>query len=225
MDAIACKNIWKIYNKGTPAEVQALRGVNLRVKKGEFISIVGRSGSGKSTLLNMLGALDVPTKGSIFIDGVNISTLKDNQLAVIRRKKIGFVFQSFNLINSLTSLENVMLPMVFNGISPSQRIEKAKNLLTKVDLEKKFHTRPNKMSGGENQRVSIARALANNPTFILADEPTGNLDSKNGKNIMDILKKLNKDDITIIIVTHDPKVARQAQRIVRMSDGKIMDGL
>ncbi|MBS3055726.1 MAG: ABC transporter ATP-binding protein [Candidatus Aenigmarchaeota archaeon] len=225
MDAIACKNIWKIYNKDTPAEVQALRGVNLRVKKGEFISIVGRSGSGKSTLLNMLGALDVPTKGSIFIDGVNISTLKDNQLAVIRRKKIGFVFQSFNLINSLTSLENVMLPMVFNGISPSQRIEKAKNLLAKVDLEKKFHTRPNKMSGGENQRVSIARALANNPTFILADEPTGNLDSKNGKNIMDILKKLNKDDITIIIVTHDPKVARQAQRIVRMSDGKIMDGL
>lgn len=225
MDAIACKNIWKIYNKDTPAEVQALRGVNLRVKKGEFISIVGRSGSGKSTLLNMLGALDVPTKGSIFIDGVNISTLKDNQLAVIRRKKIGFVFQSFNLINSLTSLENVMLPMVFNGISPSQRIEKAKNLLTKVDLEKKLHTRPNKMSGGENQRVSIARALANNPTFILADEPTGNLDSKNGKNIMDILKKLNKDDITIIIVTHDPKVARQAQRIVRVSDGKIMDGL
>ena len=223
-EIIVLKDVWKSYLVGE-VDVPVLKWINISIDRGDFVAIIGASGSGKSTLLNMLGALDVPTKGSIFIDGVNISTLKDNQLAVIRRKKIGFVFQSFNLINSLTSLENVMLPMVFNGISPSQRIEKAKNLLAKVDLEKKFHTRPNKMSGGENQRVSIARALANNPTFILADEPTGNLDSKNGKNIMDILKKLNKDDITIIIVTHDPKVARQAQRIVRMSDGKIMDGL
>jgi len=225
MDAVVCKNLWKIYNKNTPAEVDALRGVNLRVKKGEFLAIMGRSGSGKSTLLHMIGALDVPTRGSVLIDGVNISSLDDNQLAVIRRKKIGFVFQSFNLINTLTSLENVMLPMVFNGISTQKRVEKAKNLLAKVGLEKKVYSKPNKMSGGENQRVSIARALANDPQFILADEPTGNLDSKNGKNIMDILKKLNKDNITIIIVTHDPKIARQAERVVKLSDGQLTDGL
>jgi len=225
MDAVQCKNLWKIYNAGTPAEVQALRNVNLRVKKGEFVSIVGRSGSGKSTLLNMIGALDIPTKGSVFIDGVDISTLDDNQLAGIRSKKIGFVFQSFNLINSMTSLENVILPMIFKGMSGKQRMEKAKRLLEKVGLEKKFHARPNEMSGGENQRVSIARALANDPTFMLADEPTGNLDSKNGKNIMDILKKLNKDDITIIIVTHDQRIAREAHRIVRMTDGELKDGL
>src|SRR3989344_1121661 len=154
MDAVQCKNLWKIYNAGTPAEVQALRNVNLRVKKGEFVSIVGRSGSGKSTLLNMIGALDIPTKGSVFIDGVDISTLDDNQLAGIRSKKIGFVFQSFNLINSMTSLENVILPMIFKGMSGKQRMEKAKRLLEKVGLEKKFHARPNEMSGGENQRVS-----------------------------------------------------------------------
>ena len=225
MDAVQCKNLWKIYNAGTPAEVQALRNVNLRVKKGEFVSIVGRSGSGKSTLLNMIGALDIPTKGSVFIDGVDISTLDDNQLAGIRSKKIGFVFQSFNLINSMTSLENVILPMIFKGMSGKQRMEKAKRLLEKVGLEKKFHARPNEMSGGENQRVSIARALANDPTFMLADEPTGNLDSKNGKNIMDILKKLNKADITIIIVTHDQRIAREAHRIVRMTDGELKDGL
>lgn len=225
MDAISCKNLWKIYFKGTPAEVQALKGVNFRVKKGEFVSIVGRSGSGKSTLLNMLGALDVPTHGKIFIDGTDISTLSDNQLAVIRRKKIGFVFQSYNLIGSLTSLENVMLPMVFNGIPDDERRERAKNLLLKVGLEKKMSTKPKEMSGGENQRVSIARALANDPTFILADEPTGNLDSKNGKNIMDILKKLNKDSITIIIVTHDSRIAREATRTVRVTDGELKDGL
>jgi len=189
---IKCENVWKIYNPGEPSEVQALRGVNLEVKNGEMVGIMGASGSGKSTLLNQLGALDKPTKGKIFIDGQNIANMDENHLALLRRKKIGFVFQSYNLINSLTALQNVELPMIFDGKSPKERERKAKDLLTEVGLEKRMNTRPSKLSGGENQRVAIARALANDPAVLLADEPTGNLDSKSGKIIIEILKKLNE---------------------------------
>jgi putative ABC transport system ATP-binding protein len=222
---IKCENVWKIYNPGEPSEVQALRGVNLEVKNGEMVGIMGASGSGKSTLLNQLGALDKPTKGKIFIDGQNIANMDENHLALLRRKKIGFVFQSYNLINSLTALQNVELPMIFDGKSPKERERKAKDLLTEVGLEKRMNTRPSKLSGGENQRVAIARALANDPAVLLADEPTGNLDSKSGKIIIEILKKLNKDNKTIVIITHDARIARQTKRIVRISDGRIKDGL
>lgn len=225
VSVIKCENVWKIFNQGEPSEVQALRGVNLEVKDGEMVGIMGASGSGKSTLLNLLGALDKPTKGRILIDGQNIANMDENHLALLRRKKIGFVFQSYNLINSLTALQNVELPMIFDGKSQKEREKRAKDLLTEVGLEKRIGTRPNKLSGGENQRVAIARALANNPAVILADEPTGNLDSKSGKNILEILKKLNKDNRTIVIITHDQKIAKQAKRIVRIADGKIKDGL
>jgi len=222
---IKCENVWKIYNQGLPSEVQALRGVNLDVKKGEMVAIIGSSGSGKSTLLNQIGALDIPTKGKIFIDGQDISRMEENSLAILRKKKIGFVFQSFNLISSLTSLQNVELPMIFNGMTEKERREKATELLNDVGLGDKLDSTPPKLSGGEIQRVAIARALANDPTVILADEPTGNLDSKSGKIIIDIFKKLNKDNRTIVIITHDPKIARAAKRIVRISDGRIADGM
>jgi putative ABC transport system ATP-binding protein len=222
---IKCENVWKIYNPGLPSEVQALRGVNLEVKHGEMVGIMGASGSGKSTLLNLLGALDKPTKGTILIDGQNIAHMNENHLALLRRKKIGFVFQSYNLIESLTAMQNVELPMIFNGKGQKERQQKAKELLIQVGLEKRINERPNKLSGGENQRVAIARALANDPAVILADEPTGNLDSKSGKIIIEIFKKLNKDNRTIVIITHDQKIAKQAKRIVRISDGKIKDGL
>jgi len=222
---IKCENVWKIFNAGQPSEVQALRGVNLEVKNGEMVGIMGASGSGKSTLLNLLGALDKPTKGKILIDGQNIANMNENHLALLRRKKIGFVFQSYNLINSFTALQNVELPMVFNGKTQKERMKKAEELLVQVGLEKRMNQRPNKLSGGENQRVAIARALANDPAVILADEPTGNLDSKSGKIIIEILKKLNKANRTIVIITHDSKIAKQTKRIVRISDGKIKDGL
>jgi putative ABC transport system ATP-binding protein len=173
----------------------------------------------------LLGALDKPTKGSIFIDGQNIAHMNENHLALLRRKKIGFVFQSYNLIQSLTALQNVELPMIFNEKNQKERMQKAKELLMQVGLEKRINERPSKLSGGENQRVAIARALANDPAVILADEPTGNLDSKSGKIIIEIFKKLNKDNRTIVIITHDAKIARETKRIVRISDGKIKDGL
>jgi putative ABC transport system ATP-binding protein len=220
---ISCKNVWKIYNQNTPAEVQALRGVNLDIKKGEMVGIIGSSGSGKSTLLNIIGALDKPTKGKIFIDGEDIQNMNENQLADLRRKKIGFVFQFFNLIGSLTSLQNVELPMIFNGMPQSQRRKRAKELLTEMDLGDKISQRPTQLSGGQTQRVAVARALANDPPVILADEPTGNLDSKSGQNIIEIFKKLNKDNRTIIIVTHDSHIAKEAGKIVRVSDGKVVE--
>lgn len=221
---IRCDNVWKIYNQGQPSEVQALRGVNLDVKKGEYLAIIGASGSGKSTLLNQIGALDVPTKGKILIDGEDISRMKENSLAILRREKIGFVFQNFNLIPSFTALQNVELPMIFNGGSEKERKKRAAELLNDVGLGDKLNSTPPKLSGGQIQRVAIARALANNPAVILADEPTGNLDSKSGKVVIEIFKKLNKDNRTIVIITHDPKIARSAKRTVRIADGKIVDG-
>lgn len=222
-DVVLCKDVWKIYNKGMPNEVQALRGVNLKIKKGEMLGIIGASGSGKSTLLNLIGALDKPTKGKIFIDGQDIQHMNENHLANLRRGKIGFVFQFFNLIGSLSSLQNVELPMIFNGMSQTARRKRARELLVQMDLAEKINQRPSQLSGGQTQRVAIARALANNPPIILADEPTGNLDSKSGQNIIEVFKKLNKDNRTIIIVTHDSHIAKEAGKIVRVSDGKVME--
>src|SRR3989344_708076 len=219
---VKCIDVWKIYNPGLPSDFDGFRGLNLRIKKGELVSIMGASGSGKSTLLNLIGGLDKPTKGKVIIDSHDLSKMDENEMAVLRRNKIGFVFQSFNLINSFTAMQNVELPMIFNGIEIEGRKEKARKILTEVGLEKKLENKSTKLSGGETQRVSIARALANDPQIILADEPTGNLDSKSGKHIMEILKKLNKDGRTIIVVTHDIKIAKQTKRIIRIADGKVV---
>jgi len=221
-NVIVCRNVWKVFNEGTPAEVNALRGVNLKIKSGELVSIMGASGSGKSTLLNCIGLLDKPTRGKCIVDGKNTSKLSEDQLASWRRDRIGFVFQFFNLIPTLTALQNVELPMVFKGMPRNERITKAKNLLKNVGLERRMNSRPSQLSGGETQRVAICRALANDPSFILADEPTGNLDSKSGKGVMEILKKLNEEGRTIVVVTHDANIARQTNRIIRIADGKIV---
>lgn len=223
MDAIKCERVWKIFNQSTPAEVKALQEIDLKIKKGEFVAIMGSSGSGKSTLLNCVSALDTITKGKIFIDGQDISKLDENQLAYIRRKKIGFVFQFFNLIQSFTALQNVELPMIFNGNTEQKRKETAKKLLQEVGLEKRMDHRPSKLSGGETQRVAIARALANNPTLIVADEPTGNLDSKSGEEIMKIFEKLHKEGRTIVMVTHNSKIAKYSERVIKLKDGKIIE--
>jgi len=219
---IKLKNVWKIYKMGE-VEVPALRGLDLEVKKGEFLAILGPSGSGKSTALNMIGSLDIPTKGEVYLDGVNISTLTESDLAQLRGKKIGFVFQVFNLIPSLDAIGNVALPMIFQGKSRDYRIKRAKEILTKVGLGHRLTHKPGQMSGGERQRVAIARALSNNPEVILADEPTGNLDSKTGLEVMDLLKDLHKKDKkTIILVTHDHNLVRYSHRIGYLRDGKII---
>lgn len=221
-DIVLCKNVWKVYNSGTPAEVRALQDVSMNIRKGEFVSIMGVSGSGKSTLLHCIGCLDTPTKGKVYIDGEDISELDEDELAMIRRKKIGFIFQFFNIIPSLTALQNVELPMIFAGIDEPARKRKAKELLEKVGLGERLHHKPSELSGGETQRVAIARALANDPAVILADEPTGNLDSKTGNDIIEVFSKLNKEGRTIIVVTHDPSIARSANRIIKIVDGKII---
>jgi putative ABC transport system ATP-binding protein len=216
------KNVWKVYKMGD-VEVTALSGLDLTVKRGEFLSIMGPSGSGKSTAMNMIGCLDVPTKGSITLECKDISTMSESDLAQIRGRKIGFIFQQFNLISTLTALENVTLPMIFQGISREQRFEKAKKLLEMVDLGDRMYHKPNELSGGQQQRVAIARSLANDPEVILADEPTGNLDSKTGSTVMDFLRKLHESEgKTIIMVTHDEDVAKNADRIEYLKDGKIV---
>ncbi len=218
---IKLDTVWKIYQMGD-VKVEALRGLSLEVKKGEFLAVQGPSGSGKSTAVNMIGCLDFPTKGKILLDGQNISELSESRLAQIRGRKIGFVFQQFNLIPTLTAFENVMLPMIFQGKSEADRRKSAEDLLKKVDLGDRMHHRPQEMSGGQQQRVAIARALANDPEVILADEPTGNLDSKTGKHMMELLKNLNrKDKKTIVMVTHDDKLAKVADRIAHLIDGKV----
>lgn len=222
---IKLEDVWKTYKMGE-VKVNALRGVNLEIKRGEFVSIMGPSGSGKSTLVNSVGCLDVPTKGRILLDGHDISHLSESALAQIRGKKIGFVFQQFNLINTLTALENVMLPMTFQGYDREVRIERAKELLELVELGDRINHKPNELSGGQQQRVAIARALANNPEVILADEPTGNLDTSTGKIVMEFLKKLHsKDGKTIIMVTHDDYLAKAAERIEFLKDGQIVKTL
>lgn len=219
---IKLEDVWKVYKMGN-IEINALQGLNLEVKKGEFLAVMGPSGSGKSTSVNMIGCLDIPTKGRILLEGQDISHLSESDLAQIRGKRIGFIFQQFNLINTLTALENVMLPMTFQNISREERIERAKELLRKVELDDRMLHKPNELSGGQQQRVAIARSLANDPEVILADEPTGNLDTKTGGTVIDFLKKLHEDkNKTIIMVSHDPNVAKHADRIEYLLDGKIV---
>jgi len=197
-------------------------GIDIVINKGEFVAIVGPSGSGKSTAMNMVGALDIATKGDIYLDNVNIEKLHESDLAQIRGRKIGFVFQTFNLISTLTALENVMLPMVFQRVPYEERVKRAKELLEKVGLSHRLTHLPNMLSGGERQRVAVARALSNNPEVILADEPTGNLDSKRGEEVASMFNKLNDEGKTIILVTHDMYVAKHADKIYKLKDGKIV---
>lgn len=222
---IKLQNVWKTYFMGEHNYVHALCGVDLNVHEGEFLAIMGPSGSGKSTMVNSVGCLDVPTKGKIFLDGRDISTLSESDLAQIRGQKIGFVFQQFNLIHTLTAIENVKLPMIFLGMPPEEREDRAKELLRLVGLDDRMDHRPSELSGGQQQRVAIARALANNPEVILADEPTGNLDTKTGNIVMEYLKKLHKEGKTIIMVTHDSYVAKAAERVEYLRDGNIVKSL
>lgn len=217
------RDVWKTYcNKGV--ETHALRGVNLAVKNGTYSAILGPSGSGKSTLMHIIGCLDTPTKGAVIVDGRNVSTLDDDELAKIRREKIGFVFQAYNLINGLTAIENVALPMRFAGKGKHESQKRAMELLKKVGLGKRMHHKPSEMSGGEQQRVAIARSLLNDPEIILADEPTGNLDQNTGKEIMELIEELQKKTgKTVIIVTHDTKIAGRADKEIKMIDGRIAE--
>ena len=219
---IKLENVWKIYKMGE-VKVNALRGLNLEIKKGEFVAIMGPSGSGKSTAVNMVGSLDIPTKGKVYLEEHDISRLSESELAQLRGRKIGFIFQQFNLINTLSALGNVALPMVFQGIKKEDRIERAAKILEKIGLGDRLHHRPTELSGGEQQRVAIARALANEPDVILADEPTGNLDSVTGETVMGFLKELNKKESkTIVMVTHDANIAHHAHRIEFLKDGAIV---
>ncbi len=218
---IELKDVWKTYQMGE-VEVHALRGLTLKIERGEFVAIQGPSGSGKSTAMNLVGCLDIPTQGTVWLEGQDIAKLGESDLAQIRGRKIGFVFQQFNLIQTLTALENVALPMLFQGTTADQRHDRAAKLLGQVGLGDRMHHRPNELSGGQQQRVAIARSLANDPEVVLADEPTGNLDSKTGQEIMDLLTGLHKTEHkTIIIVTHDQDVAQCADRAELLRDGKI----
>jgi putative ABC transport system ATP-binding protein len=199
--------------------VQALKPTDVMINPGEYIAIIGPSGSGKSTLMNLIGCLDVPSVGSLYIDGIDVSTLSENELARIRRDKIGFIFQKYNLIPTLNAMENVMLSMSFAGVNSQERITRAKKLLALVDLDHRLDHKPSELSGGEQQRVAIARALSNQPSLILADEPTGNVDTKAGNKIMDVLEEINQQGKTVITVTHDPTIAKRAHRILRIQDG------
>ena len=217
---IIAKGLTKVYKMGD-VEVRALRGLSMQINKGEVVAIMGPSGSGKTTLMNTLGCLDRPSEGEYILDGEQVSNLSDDQLADIRNRKVGFIFQSFNLLSRATALSNVELPLRYAGVTEGRR-ERARQSLIAVGLEDRVDHRPYELSGGQQQRVTIARALVNNPAIIMADEPTGNLDSKVGQEIMDLLLKLNRDSgTTLIIVTHDPKVAAQTQRIIRIRDGVV----
>ena len=215
------KELYKIYIMGS-VEVQALRGIDLTIEKGEFISIIGTSGSGKSTLMNIIGCLDRPTKGNYFLEGIDIKEKSEDELSFIRNQKIGFVFQSFNLIARTSAVKNVELPMIYAKMHANDRHERAKQLLEKVGLGDRIHHMPNELSGGQRQRVAIARALANEPPIMLADEPTGNLDSKSSIEIMEIFRNLNEEGKTVIIVTHERDIAEYTDRIVTFKDGQIV---
>ncbi len=218
---IELDSVWKTYMMGE-FPVHALRGISVKVMPGEFVAIQGPSGSGKSTAMNMVGCLDVPTKGKVLLDGIDISTLHESELAQIRGRKIGFVFQKFNLIPTLSAVENVALPLSFLGVPRTERTKRAIEILTTLGLGDRLHHRPNQLSGGQQQRVAIARALVVDPSLILADEPTGNLDSQSGKQIIEILQRLNKaDKKTIVLVTHDDSVAKIAKRVENIRDGQL----
>lgn len=220
-ELIEIRDMCKIYNPGEN-EVRALDHVNLKINRNEFVAIIGQSGSGKSTLMNMLGCLDVPTSGSYILNGQDVSHLTDDELSDIRNKEIGFIFQGFNLIAGLTALENVELPLIYRGVGKKERMKLAEIALEKVGLKARMSHKPSEMSGGQQQRVAIARAIAQAPPVILADEPTGNLDSGSTKEIMEILKGLHKEGRTVILITHDNDIAARAKRIIRIMDGKIV---
>ena len=222
MSLVEVKDLYKIYNPGEN-EVRALDGVSLSVEEGEFLAIIGQSGSGKSTFMNMLGLLDIPTSGTYLLDGIDTANMTDDELSEIRNKEIGFIFQGFNLIPSLTALENVELPLVYRGMPKAERRELALDALERVGLSNRLDHLPKQMSGGQQQRVAIARAVAAKPPIILADEPTGNLDSHSGVEVMRILHELHKDGRTIILITHDNEIASEAHRVIRISDGKIVE--
>jgi len=217
---IKTEDLWKVYELGAE-KIPAVQSVNLDVQKGEYIAIMGPSGSGKSTLMNLIGCLDTPTKGKYFLNGNLVSEMNDDQLAYIRNKEIGFVFQTFNLLPRATALHNVELPLIYNGTDASARIQKAKDALKLVDLADRMYHKPNELSGGQRQRVAVARALVNNPSIVLADEPTGNLDTATGIDIMNLFDRLHKQGNTVILITHEHDVARYADRIIHIRDGKI----
>ncbi len=220
-ELITLRDMCKIYNPGEN-EVRALDHVDLQIKNNEFVAIIGQSGSGKSTLMNMLGCLDVPTSGSYILRGRDVSRLSDDELSDIRNREIGFIFQGFNLIAGLTALQNVELPLIYRGVSKKERIRLSETALEKVGLKNRMNHKPSEMSGGQQQRVAIARAIAQAPPVILADEPTGNLDSASTKEIMEILKELHSEGRTVILITHDNEIAARAKRIIRIMDGKIV---
>lgn len=221
---IKLENVKKTYKLAGDGELPILKGVNLEINPGSFATIMGPSGSGKSTLMYLLGLLDLPTEGKIYLEGKDVSKFSEDQLAEIRGKKIGFIFQQFNLLQNLTALENVMLPMIFQGLPEEVRREQAKRLLISVNLHKRMNHKPMEMSGGEQQRIAIARSLVNDPSILIADEPTGNLDSTNGKVVMDILSELHKvQKKTIIVVTHDPTIAHYSQNVIHIQDGMITE--
>ena len=219
---IEIQDIYKIYNEGKESEVRALDGVSLTIDRGEFVAIVGQSGSGKSTMMNVLGCLDVPTRGEYVLNGTDVTTLKDKELARIRNREIGFIFQGYNLLQDLNALDNVILPLIYRGTSIFEREEIAMAALARVGMDDRAHHRPSQMSGGQQQRVAIARAIATHPPIIMADEPTGALDSKTGRHVLEILRQLNNEGSTIILITHDDGIAAQAHRRVRLTDGKIV---
>lgn len=217
---IAVKDLWKTYTMGME-KVHAIQGINLDVFKNEYLALMGPSGSGKSTLMNVLGCLDTPTKGSYFLNGTDVSRMKDSDLAAVRNREIGFIFQTFNLIPRLSSLDNVALPMMYAGVGMRERKKRAEEALERVGLGSRIHHRPNELSGGQRQRVAIARALVNNPAIILADEPTGNLDTATSIEIMEIFENIHAEGNTVILVTHEPDIAQHCHRIVSLLDGKI----
>lgn len=220
MKLVKLSQVNKIYHTGEIL-FQALKNIDLQIKKGDFVAVIGASGSGKTTLMNIIGLLDRPTSGSYDLDGQDTLKLNDETLAILRNKKIGFVFQSFNLLPRTTAMANVALPLIYAGISKTERVEQAKKILEEVGLGDKLESKPSELSGGQQQRVAIARALVNNPELILADEPTGNLDTKSGQEIMKIFDELHKEGKTIILITHEANIARHAKRIIRLKDGRI----
>ena len=219
---IDIKNVFKIYNEGEEREVRALNGVSLNIDRGEFVAIVGQSGSGKSTLMNLIGCLDIPTYGEYHLDGTDVTDLSDRQLSHVRNKQIGFIFQGFNLIPALSAYENVELPLIYQGVKASVRRERVRDALERVSLWDRRDHKPTEMSGGQQQRVAIARAIATHPPIILADEPTGALDSKTGIHVLEILRRLYKEGTTVILITHDNGIAATVPRVVRISDGQIV---
>ena len=219
---IDIRDLYKIYNEGKESEVRALDGVSLQIDRGEFVAIVGQSGSGKSTLMNVLGCLDIPTYGEYYLEGTDVTGLSDKQLAHIRNKEIGFIFQGYNLIQELDALENVTLPLIYKGVSVFDREDIAMEALERVGMADRAHHRPSEMSGGQQQRVAIARAIATSPPIIMADEPTGALDSKTGRHVLEILRDLYRGGTTILLITHDDGIAATARREVRLSDGRII---